>query len=124
LKVSLLGSLDPVGLKQGISLAGRQLAVGPYTAVNFPWILLDRAVGTFFYLVNRAHARQDHVLINSAEVRQAMEVAGNATAQWPGDIRKRCERVFTAIRKDKLNRDDRDELHRLIRDQLERVAAA
>jgi GTPase Era involved in 16S rRNA processing len=122
LKVNLLGSLDPSG-KRGIELAGRRLSVGPYAAANFPWILLDRAVGTFYFVVNRAHARQDHVTINSAEVRQRMEAAGIATSQWPGEVRKQCERVFTAIRRDKLSRDDHDQLHRLIRLQLARAAS-
>lgn len=124
LKVNLLGSLDPVGLNQGLELSGRKLSVGPYAAANFPWILLDRAMGTFFYLSNRAHARQDTVTINSAEVRQQMEAAGIATSRWPGSTRKRCEVLFAAIRKHKLTREGRNELHDLIRQQLEQVGAA
>jgi hypothetical protein len=122
LNVNLLGPLDPGGLNQGIAVAGRTLSIGPYNAVNFPWILLDRAVGTFYFLVNRAHARQDQAVIKSAEVRQQMEAAGIATTQWSSTTRKQCEGIFAAIRKGKFTREGRHELNRLIRVQLEQVA--
>lgn len=123
IKVNLLGSFDPSG-KQGIELAGRRLSIGPYAAINFPWILLDRAIGTFYFVVNRSHARQDQGTINSTQVRQQMESAGIATAQWPADVRKRCEQFFTTIRTGKFTRDQHEALNRLIYEQLQRVADA
>ena len=43
---------------RGLAPTHTALAVGPYRALNFPWILLDRAIGTFAYVINRAHGRR------------------------------------------------------------------
>lgn len=124
LKVNMPGLLKRMGLGQKIDLGGRAMSVGPYTAANFPWIILDRAFGTFFYVINRAHARQDKVTINSAEVKARMEAAGISTACWNDAKRKECEKVFTVIRKKKTTPEQRESLRELIRERLVEVGAA
>ena len=122
LKVNMPGLLKLIGLGQKIDLAGRAMSVGPYTATNFPWILLDRAFGTFYYVINRAHARQDKVTINSAEVKATMETAGVSTARWDNAKRKECEKVFAAIRKNKITAEQRQTLLKLVYERLKEVS--
>ncbi len=124
LKVDMPGLLAQIGLWKSLDLTGRAISVGPYTATNFPWILLDRAFGTFFYVINRAHARQDKVTINSAGVKATMEEAGISTACWDDAKRKECEKVFTLIRKNKMASEQREALRQLICERLVEVSVA
>jgi hypothetical protein len=112
------------GLGQKFKVGGSALRVGPYAAVNFPWILLDRALGTFAYVINRAHARRDETTIDSARMKAALDAAGHSTANWPDARRRECERVFALIRKGRAGREEREALREAIREQLLRVGAA
>ena len=123
LKVEMPGLLKTMGLGS-MDFAGRAMSVGPYTAANFPWILLDRAYGTYFYVINRAHARQDHVTINSAQVKETMEKLNLSTSRWSDAKRKECENLFDLIRKNKLAPEKREALRRLIRNRLVEISEA
>jgi hypothetical protein len=74
--------------------------------------------------VNRAHARQDKVTINSAGVKATMEEAGISTARWDDAKRKECEKVFTLIRKNKMASEHREALRELIRERLVEASEA
>jgi hypothetical protein len=111
-------------LPKHLRVGGSALVVGPYAALNFPWILLDRALATLCYVSNRAHARRDEVTLTSAAMKAAMEEAGISTARWDEETRKGCERIFAAIRRGKATREQRAELRELIRKQLPAVSAA
>ena len=111
-------------LPKKLRVGGSALSVGPYGAVNFPWILLDRALGTFCYVINRAHARRDEATIQSARMHAAMETAGLTTARWDDARRKECEKFFALIRRGKMRREEREALRELIRGRLAEVSAA
>jgi hypothetical protein len=111
-------------LAQRFQLGGNALKVGPYSAVNFPWILLDRALGTFAYVINRAHARRDEVTIDSERMKKALDAAGLSTARWDDAVRQSCERIFAAIRKGNATREQRDELQGRLRERLVAVSTA
>ena len=111
-------------LPKKLRVGGSALSVGPYGAVNFPWILLDRALGTFCYVINRAHARRDEATIHSARMHAAMEAAGLTTARWDEARRKECEKLFALIRRGKMRREEREALRELIRGRLAEVSAA
>ena len=49
---------------QGLKLGGRMLRVGPMTNVQFPWIVLDRALIHHENISERAHARRDAVALD------------------------------------------------------------
>jgi GTPase Era involved in 16S rRNA processing len=122
LKVALPG--QSAWLPKHLRLGGNELVVGPYTAINFPWILLDRAIGTFCYVNNRAHARRDRVTLTSEKMKATMEAAGVSSARWDEETRKRCERLFQAIRRGKLGNAERETLREIIRSRLEEVSRA
>jgi hypothetical protein len=111
-------------LPKKLRFGGSALSVGPYAAVNFPWILLDRALGTFCYVINRAHARQDEATIRSARLQTAMDAAGLSSARWSDGPRKRCEEFFRMIRRGRMSSEERRELRELIRVRLAEVSAA
>lgn len=111
------------GLGQRFRVGGRALRVGPYSAVNFPWILLDRALGVFAYVVHRAHARRDEAVLRSTVLQSVMESAGLSTARWEDGRRRSCEHVFGQVRRGKLNPEDRRTLREEVRAQLEILAS-
>ena len=111
------------GLAQRFQLGGSALRVGPYRALNFPWILLDRALGTFAYVINRAHARRDETTIDSAKMKRALDAAGFSTASWTDAERRQCEQLFVTIRKGKNARAAAALLHQLLRSRLAALTA-
>ncbi len=112
------------GLAQKFKVGGSALRVGPYAAVNFPWILIDRALGTFAYVVNRAHARRDDAVIDSSRMKASLDASGFSTAHWPDTQRKEGERLFIALRKGKGGRVEREALRSLLAARLGALSAA
>ncbi|HUG26423.1 DUF3482 domain-containing protein [Piscinibacter sp.] len=109
-------------LPERIRLGGDALSVGPYAALNFPWILLDRAIATLAYVVDRPHARRDRVTLQANELVAALASQGFTVAHWDDADRKACERGFAAMRRDKLDAAGRAALRGCIRRHLTQVA--
>ena len=112
------------GLAQKFKVGGSAIRVGPYAAVNFPWILIDRAFGTFAYVVNRAHARRDDAMIDSARMKAALDTARFSTAHWTDPQRREGARLFGTIRKGKGARAERDALRTLLAERLTALSTA
>lgn len=110
-------------LPSKLRVGGRALSVGPYTAINFPWILLDRALGTVAYVMHRAHARRDEATIQSAPVKAAMDAAGLSTSRWDTASRKEAEKLFALISQGKMKSEDRAALREIIRKRLVEISA-
>jgi hypothetical protein len=110
-------------LPDKLQIGGSALAVGPYRALNFPWILLDRAIGTFCYVINRAHARRDEVTLRSASLKEALAANEVTTAQWGDVIRKKIEKLFNAIRQEKFSPEQRLELRGLLYERLKAISS-
>lgn len=105
-----------------IRLGGGGLVVGPYAARNFPWIVLDRAVGTLLAVVQRAHARRDRVTLQAGHLRELLEGSGLASSGWDDADRAACEKLFTRARQGRLDTADRADLQALIRRHVVGVA--
>ena len=86
--------------------------------------LLDRALGTFAYVINRAHARRDEAVIHSARMQATMEAAGLTSARWNDAQRKKCEQFFALLRRAKMRPEQREALRELIRSRLAEVSVA
>lgn len=106
------------GLGNALHLGGRTLSIGPCTALNFPWILLDRALGVFAYVANRAHARRDETTLDSTLLKSTLDACGLSTAQWPADVRRDAEKIFVQIRKDRAGREAREALRAMFKVRL------
>jgi len=116
-KAKLPGAF-PFGAGRQLQLSGRTLSVGPCQAVNFPWIILDRAFGVFCYLLGRTHARRDEATLGASQLKEVLGQYRANSAHWSDENRKACERIFAAIRRNKSTAQHRDTLRLIIRDQL------
>ncbi len=121
IEVDLPGRLGQVFGKQ--KMAGRDLRVGPLKAINFPWILLDRALAVFFYAVRRSHARRGELEFGLDEQLAALRGRKLLTQEWPEDVRKECERIFTQIRKGRAGLSESRRLREILNGRLELIAA-
>lgn len=107
-----------------MKVSGRAIKVGPYPAVNFPWIIIDRTLGIILHMANRAHARRDRSQIRSADMKRAMAECGISTDHWPRTDRAACERIFGKMRKGKANEEDRRALRNTLEQHIAEVARA
>ena len=112
----------PFAAGRQLQLSGRTLSVGPCQAVNFPWILLDRAFGVFCYLLGRTHARRDDATLGAAQLKEVLEQYGANSSHWSEEKRKTCERIFVALRRNKSTAEQRETLRHIIREQLGALA--
>jgi Domain of unknown function (DUF3482)/50S ribosome-binding GTPase len=116
-KAKLPGAF-PFGAGRHVQLAGRTISVGPCQALNFPWILLDRAFGVFCYLLGRTHARRDEATLGAPQLKEVLEQYGANSSYWSDEKRKACERIFAAIRRNKATAQQRESLRLIIRERL------
>ncbi len=114
----------PLAPGKHVQLGGSTISVGPCRAVNFPWILLDRAIGVFCYLINRTHARRDEATLGASQLKAVLENYNASSSHWSDEKRKACERIFEAIRRNKSTAAQRDELRALIRERLDELGKA
>jgi GTPase SAR1 family protein len=79
----------------GLPLGGTELRIGPAANVNFPYVVLGRALYHYAAVIRRTHAQRDILSLD-----EAAETAGARFI--PEYQRKKLEKVFTQIR----NTDD------------------
>lgn len=115
-----LGALWPDRIKLG----GRELVVGPYGALNFPWIVLDRAFGTLAHVMQRSHARRDETTLQADALHALLSARGLASADWDEADRRSCERVFAKLRRGAIEAADRAQLLSVIRRRVDVLASA
>ncbi|MGA9578771.1 MAG: GTPase/DUF3482 domain-containing protein [Terrimicrobiaceae bacterium] len=114
----------PLAPGRHVQLGGSTISVGPCRAVNFPWILLDRAIGVFCYLVNRTHARRDEATLGAPQLKVVLEQYNASSSHWTDEKRRACERIFESIRRNKATAQQRDDLRALLRERLEELSKA
>lgn len=81
----------------GLSLGGYRISIGPNESVNFPYVLLDRALIYYSYVINWAHGRRDYPDGDRLETGGADEKAG-FTSGWNSREKKICQSFIKAIR--------------------------
>ncbi|MGC1480798.1 MAG: GTPase/DUF3482 domain-containing protein [Chthoniobacterales bacterium] len=121
IEVDLPGQLGQLFGRQ--KMAGRDLRVGPLKAINFPWILLDRSLAVFYYSARRSHARRGELEFRLDEQLTALSGRGLLTQEWPEDVRKELEKLFTLIRKGRAGLTESRRLREILKDRLERIGA-
>ena len=95
---SLPGPLRSYLPASALRFAGGEISVGPFQAENYPWILLDRALGTFAYVSTRSHARRDEGVANAESFLLELKDMGLTVASWSTPARGICQKVFKALR--------------------------
>ena len=104
-------------------LGGIQIRVGPNEAINFPWVLLDRALSVYYSVTHRAHARQDDAVIHPSELVSELRAKKVLGATWEDEARKKCDRCFAAIRKGKAKSGDYEALNQEIERRLMEIGS-
>ena len=97
-KAVLPGFAGRVLGRHALRVGGGELVVGPFTAANFPWILIDRALCVFAVAHTRSHARRDVAVVDGRSVLPRLDALRLSVAHWPDAVRKRAESVFRACR--------------------------
>ena len=93
LKAKLPGGFS-LGSGQHLQFGGSTISVGPCRAANFPWILLDRAIGVFCYLVNRSHARRDDATLDASQLKAVLEQHQASSSGWDDENGKLAKRYL------------------------------
>ena len=81
----------------GLPIGGFRLSVGPNDSIQFLYILLDRVLIYYAYVINWAHSRRDRV---APEDREAIRerIKKGYTSKWDAHQKKICHGFFKAIR--------------------------
>lgn len=124
---ALAGSRTAPGFKARIpyfsrAIIGTELVAGPIKHDNFPWIILDRALGIFVSVSHRAHARQDRETLDAAALAARLQATKASSEQAPDDLRKTLAKAFRDMRKGRFNDDRRDATVNVFRDWLREVS--
>jgi hypothetical protein len=124
---ALAGSRTAPGLKVNIpyfsrAVIGTELVAGPITHDNFPWIILDRALGIFVSVSRRAHARQDRETLDAAALVARLQSAKAGSDQAPDELRKTLAKAFRDMRKERFTDDRRDTAVNALREWLREIS--
>ncbi|MGB8353488.1 MAG: GTPase/DUF3482 domain-containing protein [Chthoniobacteraceae bacterium] len=103
------------------TLGGTAISIGPNLAKNFPWILIDRALIVYYYVIHRAHAQQEKVTIDPDELLARLETLHCLGKQWDNESRAKCEKVFAQVRSGKASSQDSESLNEVIREHLRSI---
>ena len=101
----------------------REISVGPCKDINFPWVLLDRALVTFAHVSTRSHARRDPTTLRPTEKKAALDAAGLSTSCWEESERKELVQMFKAIREGTFSTEARGAFKQLLIPKLLKAAS-
>ena len=90
------------------AIAGTELTVGPIMHQNFPWIVLDRAIGVFLTVSKRSHARQDKETLDLSNLLERLRAEKASADQAPDRVRKTLSKAFSEIRNGRFDHDKRE----------------
>jgi hypothetical protein len=107
----------------GIRLGNYRLSIGPNESMNFPYVLLDRALIYYSYIINWAHGRRDYPDHERISTGYAVKKAG-FTSQWHSTEKKICQSLFQAIRRgDELQKErSRERMIELLLEAMEKIS--
>ncbi|MGI9319740.1 MAG: DUF3482 domain-containing protein, partial [bacterium] len=87
------GSKQLIGARiLGLPMGGNQIVVGPITNLNFPWVLMGRAVSHLRLICQRTHAQRDLL-----EVKHS--AGSKIVSSIPNAQRRAIQQIFTHANK-------------------------
>ena len=104
------------------AIAGTELTAGPIKHQNFPWIVLDRAIGVFLTVSKRAHARQDEEILDSNKLLERLRAEKANADQAPDLLRKALSKAFASIRNGRFDHDKREAAVTALREWLKTIS--
>lgn len=101
----------------GIRLDEHSVQVGPADNIQLMYILIDRALLFYSFLINWAHGRRDYD--NAPQWQEEQGGREGIVSSWDRSRKKACENFFQAIRKDQKEKEHcTAEFTKLIRKSL------
>jgi len=104
------------------AIIGTELIAGPITHENFPWIVLDRALGIFVSISRRAHARQDRETLDAAALAVRLRESRAGADQAPDGLRKTLAKAFRDMRKGRFDDARREAAITALREWLRQIS--
>lgn len=104
------------------AIIGTELVAGPIAHPNFPWIVLDRAVGVFLSVSRRAHARQDREALNAEALAGHLRETEFGSEGAPEEFRKILARAFRDMRKGKFDDARRESAILALKERLREIS--
>ncbi len=126
--VAFAGSRKPPGLNVKLpyfhrAIVGTELTAGPVAHENFPWIVLDRALGVFVSVARRAHARRDEETLDAASLAARLRERRAGMEEAPPDLRKALTKAIREIRRGRFDPERRESAVAALREWLRQIAA-
>lgn len=81
----------------GMKMGGEELQVGPVNNIQLLYILLDRGLLFYSYVINWAHGRRDYEQMPGMLTESTGK--GGLTSRWNSEDRDVCKRFFQAVQK-------------------------
>jgi hypothetical protein len=103
-------------------LVGNELTAGPITNPNFPWVILDRALGVFLQVSHRAHARRDQETLDAAALAGALTARQAGINDAPESVRHALAKAASAIRKNRFDPERRETAVAALQDWLRKLS--
>jgi hypothetical protein len=103
-------------------LIGHELSAGPITNENFPWIILDRAVGVFLRVAHRAHARRDEETLDATSLAETLAARKAGINDAPDDVRHPLVKAIREIRKNRFDPERREAAVEALQGWLRKIA--
>ncbi len=105
----------------GIQITTHEITIGPVQNPQFMYILMDRALLYFRYLINWAHGRRDYATV---DLKHDTEEKTGDTSRWTIEERKICHSFFTAVTgKERMDLEEtRNRMHELLTKKLTSIS--
>jgi hypothetical protein len=109
----------------GIRLGGYRVSIGPNKSVNFPYVLIDRALICYSHVINWAHGRRDYPDKDTLSKVNPDEKAG-FTSGWRSKERKICQSFLKTAQKDHdpLAEDFRGRMIEVLLEVMEKISGS
>lgn len=107
----------------GLKIGGFQIKIGPNDNIQFPYVLLDRALIFYSYVINWAHGRRDYKRVEDKRSWDETSKRGFAM-NWDDKSRKICNSFFKAIQGNDEHRKEqfRREVVELLKGYLDAIS--
>jgi hypothetical protein len=103
-------------------LAGQKLTIGPVEHLNFPGVILERALALFDSVSRRAHARRDFEKLETEALRARLRERKAGIDDMPAEVRKHLVKAFADLRKGRFDAERREAAVLVLRDWLKEIS--
>lgn len=104
------------------AIVGTELVIGPIAHENFPWIVLDRALGVFVSVARRAHARRDEETLDATALAVKLRERKAGMEEAPPELHKTLAKAIRDMRRGRLDADRREVAVNALREWLSKIS--